>query len=292
MDNKHIILGLIAFTVIVSGCSSVTDALPSGNSNTDSQPEQIPGKGLEVTGFSISDQTLSPGQTAEVTLTMQNYHREEIELGEVTLYDLGPLLTKEKQGCTPDEEDLEAATDNVNPIIECSWELTAPSENMVGGFSQRSASFTANIPYETSIQNYRPLKVEFRPLQDINSTSQKSISFTNGEVDVQASVETPVAFGEQKTISFNLKRAGDGRVDEEYSFDYQPVAVFDLNGDDEVTGEGAECPESDEVILGGGLDFSCSISMEGTSSEVRNVFFTASYKYVKSPTLGITIVNE
>lgn len=288
METEKLLLILLAVTVTVSGCSNLEGALPGGNSDTTSEPTQLPGKGLMVNSFTISDETLSPGQTAEVTLEMQNYHREGVELGEVTLYETG-RLTPEKQQCTPDEEDLQAATTEINPVIECSWTVEAPS---IDGFSQRSTSFSANIPYNTSIENYQPLEVEFRPLGDINSTSERSISFTNGEVDVQASVETPVAYGEQKAINFNLQRAGDGRVDENYSFAYEPKEIFDLDDDGNIDGEGAECPEQDEAILGGGLDFGCSISAEGSTPEVRNIFFTASYKYVKSPTLSITIVNE
>ena len=291
METEKLLLILLAVTVTVSGCSNLEGALPGGNSDTTSEPEQLPGKGLMVNSFSISDETLSPGQTAEVSLELQNYHREGIELEEIDLYNTG-LLTANKQQCTPDEEDLQAATTEVNPIMECSWTIEAPSSSEMGGFSQRSASFYANIPYSTSIENYQPLRVEFRPLEEINSTSERSISFTNGEVDVQASVETPVAYGEQKNINFNLQRAGNGRVDEDYSFNYEPAELFDLNGDGNIDGEGAECPESDEAVLGGGLDFGCSISLEGSAPEVRNIFFTASYKYVKSPTLSITIVNE
>lgn len=292
METEKLLLILLTVTLTVSGCSNLEGALPGGNSdNTNSEPEQLPGRGLEVNSFSITDETMSPGQTAEVTLELQNYHREGVELEEINLYNTG-LLTAEKERCTPDEENLEAATTEVNPVMECTWTIEAPSSNEMGGFSQRSASFYANIPYETSIENYQPLEVEFRNLGDINSTSEKSISFTNGEVDVQASVETPVAYGEQKAISFNLQRAGDGRVDENYTFSYEPSEVFDLDGDGNIDGEGAECPEEDQAILGGGLEFGCSISMEGSTPEVRNVFFTASYKYVKSPTMSITIVNE
>lgn len=291
METEKLLLILLALTVTVSGCSNLEGALPGENPDTTSEPEQLPGKGLMVNSFTISDETLSPGQTAEVTLELQNYHREGVELEEIGLYNTG-LLTPNKQQCTPSEENLQAATTEVNPIMECVWTIEAPSSEEMGGFSQRSASFYANIPYNTSIENYQPLQVEFRPLGEIDSRNERSISFTNGEVDVEASVETPVALGEKKTISFNLRRAGEGRVDEEYRFDYAPAALFDLNNDDKVTGQGGECPERDEVILGSGLDFSCSISMEGVSSEVRNIFFTASYKYVKSPTMSITIVSE
>jgi|GEM_PF-543965 len=276
----------------VSGCTGASDILPGNSDNSNqNQEEQLPGKGLEVTSFTISDQTLTPGQTAEATLELQNYHREDIDLEEINLYDLG-LLEATKNTCSPDESNFEAATQNINPVIECSWTIEAPSESEMGGFSQRSASFSAEVSYESAIENYRPLDVEFRPLDDIESTDEKTISFSNGEVQVQASVESPVPFGQEKTLSYQINRAGEGRIQDEMQFEYEPVEVFDLNSDDTVDGSGSECKESEEIVLGSGIDFSCSISLDGSGVETRSLYFTTSYKYVKTPSLSITVVNE
>lgn len=278
----------------VSGCTGASDLLPNSNDNSDqTQPEQLPGRGLEINSFTISDQTLTPGQTAEVSLELQNYHREEIELEEINLYDLG-LLSATKETCSPDESDLDTATENLNPIIECTWTVEAPPEGEMGGFSQRSASFSAEVSYDSEIENYRPLDVEFRPLDDIESTNQKSISFSNGEVQVQASVESPVPHGQEKTLSYQISDAGDGRLlqEEALEFDYSPVEVFDMNDDGSVDGSGSECPETQDIILGSGLDFGCSISLDGSGTVTRSLYFTTSYKYVKTPSLSITVVSE
>ena len=276
----------------VSGCTGASDLLPNSNSNSDqSQPEQLPGKGLEVNSFTISDQTLTPGQTAEATLELQNYHREEIELEEIVLYDLG-LLSNNSKSCSPDESDLESATENINPIMECTWTIEAPPEEQMGGFSQRSASFSAEVSYKTAIENYRSLDVEFRPLDQIETTNEKTITFSNGEVDVRASVETPIPLGQEKTLSYQITRAGEGRIEDDMNFTYSPTEVFDLNDDEAVDGSGAECPESEDIVLGSGLDFGCSMALDGSEIEARSLFFTTSYKYVKTPSLSITVVNE
>lgn len=281
---------LLVATFVASGCAGVSDVLPNENSD-ESEPEQLPGRGLEVNSFTISDETLSPGQTAEVTLEMQNYHREDLDLDEIQLVNTGLLEPSEKQ-CSPDEEDLERATEDLNPIIECTWSVDAPNEEDIGGFSQRSASMTADIEYETAIENYQPLEVEFTDLESIESTDERTISFSNGEAEVEASVESPVAFGEEKTLSYNIRRAGDGRLEDTMEFEYSPVEVFDLNGDESVSGDDGECPAEDDIVLGSGLDFECGISLEGSGTETRNLYFTAYYKYVQSPSLSITIVNE
>ena len=292
MENRITLLILLAMALAVSGCTGASDILPTNSDNSNqNQEEQLPGRGLEVNSFTISDQTLSPGQTAEATLVLQNYHREEISLEEIELYDLG-LLEREKEGCSPEESDLETATENINPIIECRWRIEAPSEEQMGGFSQRSASFSADVSYDSKIENYRSLDVEFKPLDQIESTNEKTISFSNGEVEVQAAVESPVPFGQEKTLSYQIKRAGEGRIKEDMQFEFEPTEVFDLNGDETVDGTGAECPESEEIVLGSGLDFSCSISLEGSGVETRSLYFTTSYKYVKTPSLSITVVNE
>ncbi len=288
MENNKILVTLLTAVIITSGCAGMDDIL--GESEEDTQPEQLPGQGLEVNSFQMSDETLSPGQTAQLTLELQNYHREEIELNEINLYNTGPNLEVDKQGCTPSEEDLEPATEQTNPIIECSWNVQALEEDELG-FSQVSESFSANIEYETGIQNLEALEIEFMPLDDIDNTNERSISFTNGEVEVDVITESPVAFGEEQSIEYNIRNAGDGSLGDDIEFDYEPVELFDLTGNDEVTGEDGECPTEEVIVLGSSLEFECDISLDGSTSETRNLFFTADYKYVKSPTMGITIVS-
>lgn len=279
----------IVLAVVVSGCS----ALPSGNSSPgQSSPEMLPGKGLEITGFTVSDNTLRPGQEVSVTLDLKNYHRKEVEHMNVSLYNLG-LLEKSDKSCTPDE--IEPAKENgINPVMECTWSIKAPSSDVVGGFEQRKSSITANVEFSTSMENFQPMKVNFKPLSEINRTDKKSMTFSNGEVKVNMQTETPVPLNQNKTINFRVEKAGSGRIDGDYSFQYDPSSVFvDASdyGDPDVSDNQFECPQSDKPVLENTLDFSCYINENSPGEVVRNLFFTVSYKYVQTESLDITIVR-
>ena len=277
--SKKSLLLLVAVVVVVSGCSQLPSSGPSTSSE---EPEQISGKGLEVTQFRVSDKTLSPGQEVEVNLQLKNYHQQDIEIGNVSLYNLG-LLESSDKSCYPNE--IDPAQDGIYPVMECSWKVKAPSSELVGGFEQRKSSISVNIPYNSTIENVQPMKVEFKPLEQINRTDRKSMSFSNGEVAVNTEVESPIPLGQDKSINFEVSKAGDGRLEGGYGFEYSPSSLFEI-------GDGAgECPSSDEPVLDDSLSFSCNINAEGSSIVERNLFFTVSYKYIQAPSIDITIVN-
>ena len=272
MDNK--LLGIIMAVVLVSGCSQ----LPSGSEDTTSEdPQQISGKGLEVEEFSVSDKTLSPGQTITVDLKLKNYHREDIQIGNIALYNLG-LLESSDKSCVPKQ--IDPAENGVYPVMECSWRITAPSEDQIGGFEQRQSTISVNIPYESAIRNYQPMTIKFRPLEQISRTDKQATSFSNGEVGVEMEVETPVPLKQKKNINFKVSKQGSGSIDGSYDFEYTPSNIF----------EG--CPESDEPIIRDSLEFSCNIESTSSQEVERNLFFTAHYKYNKAPNTDITLVNK
>lgn len=282
MDSK-IALTFVSLVVVVSGCSQLPTG--SGSGNTDA-PEQVSGKGLEVTDFRISDNTLSPGQTANVEMTLKNYHRNEIDIGNITLRNLGNLEASDKS-CNPEE--IGSAEQGIYPVMECSWRVTAPSEDVIGAFEQRPASITANIPYDSVIENYQPMTVKFQPLSEINRTSKQAMSFSNGEVGVKMGVETPVPIGQNKTISFQVSKEGSGVIHGNYEFDYSPSSVFIEEGD--FPGENDfECPSTGEPELSD--SFSCTIQAESPQEVERNLFFTVRYKYIKAPSIDVTLVNN
>ena len=284
MDNKLPLI-LVAFAVVVSGCSQLPTS--SGSGNTDN-PEQISGNGLEVKDFRISDNTLSPGQTANVEMTLKNYHRNDIDIGNITLYNLGNLEASDGT-CNPKE--IGTAQQGIYPVMECSWQVTAPSEDVIGGFNQRKASINANIPYESVIENYEPMTIKFQPLSQINRTSKQAMSFSNGEVGVSMEVETPVPIGQNKSISFRVSKKGSGIINGSYDFDYSPSSVFieegDFSGDNDF-----ECPSSGDPVIRDSLKFSCTIQAESPQEVERNLFFTVRYKYIKAPSIDVTLVNE
>ena len=291
------IVGVILLSAVISaaGCSALPIPSGGGGGGTTS-PQLVSGKGLEVTQFKVSDKTLSPGQTASVTLKLKNYHTKEIDLQTPTLYNIG-LLEKSDRSCTPSEiESAKVAGDSaVYPEMECTWRITAPSGDIVGGFEQRAQeSIVANIAYNSSIENNRPMKINFRPLSDVNRTSKKRMTFSNSEVEVSMETENPVPLNQNKSISFDVATVGSGRVSDAFEFDYAPGSVFveaSDYGDSSKADVSGECPATDKMVLEDRLDFSCSINSQGQQEVVRNLFFTASYKYVQAPSLGITIVK-
>lgn len=284
MENKQIV-AILSLIVAVSGCSQ----LPTGQTqDTTSEPEQVSGKGLEVTEFRVSDNTLSPGQTVNVELTLKNYHRNEINIGNISLYNLG-LLESSDKSCTPDE--IGEAKADIYPVMECSWRVTAPSEDMIGGFNQRKSSISATIPYDSVIENYEPMTVKFRPLEEINRTSKQAMSFSNGEVGVNMEVETPVPIGQNKSMRFQVDKRGSGSLGGNYTFEYSPSSVFLM--EDEFDGENDfECPSKGDPLIRDSLEFSCFIQAQSPQEVERNLFFTVRYKYVKAPSIDVTLVNN
>lgn len=281
---------LIAVVVTVSGCSALPIPASGNSGNGGGERQMIQGKGLVVTDFSVSDNTLSPGQKADVTLKMKNYHRKPISVN-VSLYNLG-LLSKSGKSCTPSE--MREARKGVYPVMRCSWTIAAPPEEMVGGFEQRKTAVTANIQYNSVLKNFKPFKVQFKPRSQIDSTSKKVMKFSNGEVRVRVRTETPVALGQNKTVHFLVRKAGSGRIKGDYSFDYRPDSIFvaaSEYGDSSKADVEGECVKSDSPVLRNRLDFSCYIRSDATGSVVRNLFFTVSYKYVQAPSVDVTIVK-
>lgn len=273
--ETRVVIGLMVLAFVASGCTNLPDSITDSNSN---EPEQVPGKGLEVTQFSISDNTLSPDQQAEVTLKLKNFHRKEIDIGEVVLRDTEPL-TVSKNECIPEE--IDSAEQGVYPVMECSWTVTAPSSDYIGGFSQRKTSFSATIPYNSTIENFQPMKVEFKPYTQINSTDKKIMSFSNGEVQVEVQTESPAALKENKTLGVRVSKAGSGRIDGDFSFEYTPSSLF--NG---------WCPEEKKPVLQNTVEFNCPMRLDSEQTSERNLFFTVHYKYVQAPSMDVTIVNN
>jgi hypothetical protein len=293
VETRFAAVTVIAAVIAVSGCSALPIPSGGGGGNTaPTQPEMVSGKGLEVTNLKVTDNTVTPGQEVQVTLNLKNYHREPITINEITLYNLGLLSASDKE-CTP-EEIKPAKEQGVYPVMECTWNVEAPTEEEIGGFEQRKTSVGASIPYESVIQNFQPMKLEFKPLDDVNKTDKKVMTYSNGEVKINMQTESPVPRGQFKLVKFHVQEVGKGRVNGSYEFDYSPSSVFVTESHpkaDEVKDKFI-CPESEEPVLDDQLEFSCYAYVEeAPQSAVRNLFFTASYKYVQAPSLDITIVS-
>jgi len=270
VETKTILF--IGIILITSGCMENLDLDSSDESNSN----QMPNRGLEIQEFTITDDTLRPEQNAMITASLKNYHRE-ISIYEVEIFNEGPHLTVNKQGCTPSENNLEGARENIYPEMECSWEVEAPQESEIDGFRERTEPVKLRVSYEAPVENQEGLKVSFQEIEDIENTQTVSRSFDNGEVEASMTTESPVAASSGNTVELSASNSGDGRVDGGYEFSYSPD-VFE------------NCPESDEPIGNNEWSSVCDLSSESTGT--RNLFFTVDYKYIKEPNLDITLVNR
>lgn len=276
METRYTAATVLFAALIASGCTSGLP-LPEGGGSSD-QPQQVPGKGLIVQDLRITDQTLSPEQSAVITLVLKNFHREPIDIGEITMINQQPL-SKEKQGCTPEE--IGKARPEVKPVMECKWEVTAPTSEEIGSFSQRKTSVAVNVPYQSRMVNYQPLKVQFKSFEDINTTKKKAMTYSNGEIKASMQTESPVALGQEKNVQFKVSKSGTGRLRGNFSFDYSPATLFS-----------EDCPDEKKPVLENQVEFGCSVGVDSSSSSVRNLFLTIGYKYAQSPSLGVTIVKN
>ncbi len=258
MDSKVAIF--LALVVVASGCAQ------------QQQSETSPEKGLEIKELSISEKSLVPSQQAYVTLVLKNHHTQEINLQDVSLYNTG-LLESEKQGCRP--ENLEVATAGLAPEMECTWRIEAPED--LGAFNSKSISPKLNLEYESQLEPVEPLKVEFKDPKEIEGTSTVEKTYTNKEVKMKVSTESP-ASTEGRLIDVSISSAGNGRVASDFSLDYTPSGVFE------------NCPDEKEIVIGSSVEFSCQLSSD--QQVERNLLISTSYKYVKAPTLDVEVVKQ
>ncbi len=283
METRYIVI--VALTVAVSGCAD--SEIPNSNSNSQGQTTPVPQNGLQVSSLSVTDDTLQPNQEAIVNLELENYHTEEVTIENINVLNTG-LLEKEysseewQDNCRPNSlENARPGQDGSEPIIpemECSWRISAPSEKEMGAFESRLESLSVQISYNSSIENRDELDLPFRPLSDIKSTETVTREFSNSEVSVSMETESPLSF-QGGTMDFHVEGIGKGRVDGKYRFGYTPESVFVME----------TCPEEDEPVVGNDVEFTCSLEYDQEAT--RNIFFSTSYKYVKTPTLDVEVVK-
>lgn len=268
MDRKIVLMAVI---VAASGCAQTdipgnTNTAPSGNS----------GQGLQVSTFDVSDDTVSPGQNAIVTVELANYHTQDISVNDISIYNTG-FLNVERSGCSPSE--LRPARDDYTPRMECTWRISVP-EGGIEGFESRTIPIKLNLVYDSQLSNSQsPVKAHFSPIEEIETTDTVQASFSNSEVSMNIEMERPIPY-EGRTVTVTAANAGNGRVDSNFVFSYFPEEVFQNCGD----------PEK-EPVVGQEVQFTCDIVPQSEVKQTRNLIFSTSYKYVKSPTLDIEVVD-
>lgn len=261
---------VIALVVVVSGCahSGLDQSLPSDTSSSS-------GSGLEIATFDVSDTAIGPGQTGIITVELVNYHEEEIDLEEVSIYNTG-VLEVEKTGCNPSQ--LRPAREDYIPRMQCTWTVEVP-EDAVENFDSKTIPVKLNLRYGSQLSNSKqPVKTHFYPLDEISRTNQVEKTFSNNEVALTIATERPIPF-EGRTVTITARNAGNGRVDSNFEFEYFPEEVF----------EG--CESEKEPVVDQQVEFTCDIAPQSKTQQTRNLIVSTSYKYVKSPTLDIEVVS-
>jgi hypothetical protein len=257
----------LALIVVVSGCAD--------NSQSETDVGAASGKGLEIKSLGVADDTLTPGQQTTLSLTLKNYHTKEIEITELSVFNQGQLEVT-KESCSA--EQIQSAGQGVAPEMACMWTLKAPSKEALGAFD-KPMPLNVKIAYESNIINSEPLKLQFKPLSEIDSAEPIKKTFSNGEVEASMEVENPAPFA-GKIIYFTAQNAGPGTVEGNYEFSYTPSSVFE----DCVEGHQEKTPVVDSKV-----EFSCRV--QHSSQAIRNLFTSISYKYVKTPTVDIEVVS-
>lgn len=271
--ETRIFLAVVAVAV-ASGCVSPIDngISPGGSSSSG---------GLQVVKFDSADHTLTPGQETRVSLRLKNAHPHGVDFSDISLYNTGFLEVEEKsveKRCS--STDLQPAREGFQPEMECSWTIKAPEEN--SGFESRSITFSANIEYESKVSNSKqPFKVTFKENSKIRKRQQLSHTFSNSEVKMRISTENPLP-REGALLDISLSSTGSGRVASDYTVSYSPESVFPGCLEDK---KKMERIEDDDT------DFSCEIVPGTAGTSTRNLIISTSYKYVKSPSLGIEVVK-
>lgn len=274
--NRKIILSIV-LVVAVSGCVDSTNTNQNGD-NEEVDPVELQ-KGLEIKEFRAVDPELRPGQQTNVVLKLENYHVKPINIENMELYNLGFLEKVSEAECTPTE--TEPAKKGYIPTMECSWRIEAPPRDEMDGFNSKSVPVKLDLTYSSQMTNAKqPLQLHFRSLDDIDDTSTVSKTYSNNEVSLTVETEDPVPFEQGRLADITVQNAGMGKVkDNAYEFNYTPSEVFNnCNPPDQ--------PFRDKV------EFSCMIEPQNSQSVTRNLFFSVSYKYVKSPTLDIGVVDS
>ncbi|MFO7794144.1 MAG: hypothetical protein R6V35_04180 [Candidatus Nanohaloarchaea archaeon] len=270
METK--ILLLIGIIVITSGC---LDQINNGNNNN----QELPNRGLVIEDFTVTDQELRPEQQAVVRADFKNYH-EEIDVQNIELQP-GTRLDVSSEGCSPEPSELEGAGNGIAPTMSCTWTVEAPQEGDAdvyqGGVSE---SLQLRAEYEASMENQEPMKLDFSPATDIESTSIVSQSSSNGEISLSLTADNPIAMNAGTGLEVVADNDGPGRLPEGFSFEFEPERLFD----------DCESGRTEEGLQNDRVNFVCTLS--SSNQGVQNVFVSTDYKYIKSPVIDITIVDR
>lgn len=259
MDSE--IIMLVALALVASGCAS--------SGGTDSQ-------GVKVQKFSVSDNTLTPDQQTliEATITNHNEAPTEIKSENIQLFNTGQLEVQSKT-CSP--KSIESQREGISPSMNCQWTVKAPGESYLEGFESKPIALKMRLLYSSTLENQRPLKIDFQKLEDITQSGTTKISNGNGDLTLKMNGESPSSKETSEPIDLEVKEVGPGRLVSNYTINCTPKNLFQ------------ECPQKLEPIQG---EAQTTLNAKAQSKGVRNIFISISYKYEKNPNLDIKVVNK
>lgn len=258
--NRKVVALLLA-CIAASGCVS----------------ESSQGTGVKVEKLSALDDTLNPNQQTQVKAEIVNYNKAPttIESEDISLFNTGQIEVLGKT-CNPDS--ISAAREDFNPTIACSWTIEAPDESFVEGFSSKPVSIKMNLAYSSTLENEKPLKIDFQEMQNIDSSNDIKRSISNGDITAIVTSQSPVALENPQNVNIEVENTGPGKINGSYKFTFTPKVVEE------------SCDGTEKKPIQGGARLNCVL--EASSTGVRNLFVSTSYKYEKSPNLNIEVVNK
>jgi len=265
----------VAFVVLASGC------VHSGSGSS--------GSSLEISEFEATDSDLVTGQETTLRLVLIN-HGTQTEIRELRPVDLGDLKqadsdwTDWSSHCTPGE--LPEPTKDEPGIMECIWDIKAPSNEVLGSFSSREYSPGILLRYRSAISNGdEPVKLHFKDEEKIESDGEIDKSFSNGEVEFRVKTDQPLPTDTELPVRISLS-APESHLVSEYTVSLTPESlVKGCQTNKGSSSSGAKI--SLKPNLNGDGELTCMIRSQ--ESGERNLVISTSYIYQKSPNTKIKV---
>lgn len=282
MDKYVLILSVI---VIASGCTSIIGD-DEDQDDLESSPAQ--GKGLEVASFTLTDNTLTPGQQAVASLALENNHIVDIGFDQISFYNQGELEITQETSCG---NQIEASSSGYVPRKECTWVIEAPSEQEISPFQSKNYNPRLLIKYDSQLTNVKNnFKITFKPGTDIESTNSIKKSYNNGEMKATLSSDSPVPVEGSATLDIELKPVHEKHVvSDTYGVSITPGDIITGDCAQEGTMNNGRLEMDIEPQLGKEASITCQISSNTRKQVERNVIVATSYKYQQTPALNIEV---
>ncbi|MEF8880549.1 MAG: hypothetical protein V5A72_01825 [Candidatus Nanohaloarchaea archaeon] len=268
MDTK--IYLILAIIIIASGCSE--------------EQKSDYNAGVSIKNPDIADSTLRPNQKSVLNMKIINRNKGDTEINQenVSLYNSGAIeVIDGSKDCTPST--IGSVTKDLVPKMSCEWKLKAPEKDYVKGFESKESSIQIGVEYESSLGNSKAIKMDFQKVEDIQESSGKTREISNEDIKTKISYDNPMTLNSgsieiesQNIGSGEVLGSGNGLSGGTLGYKFSPEII--------------ECSKNTQRLIEGRTSFFCDVDVETRGS--RNLFFSTSYKYRKTKTIGIEVVNN